>query len=136
VHAKASTKCPYLTLESPHHQRQGCQSATREIPNHRAATRTVAGADNLLSIDILPVLPEASPCMPQKADLSKSEPARHRFLKPIHNVKDGALPGSYITDTPMAHRKLVIFIPGDMYRPRPRETRRKLVEPIGIEPMT
>jgi hypothetical protein len=24
VHAKASTKCPYLTLENPHHQRQHC----------------------------------------------------------------------------------------------------------------
>ena len=24
VHAKASTKCSYLTLENPHHQRQAC----------------------------------------------------------------------------------------------------------------
>jgi hypothetical protein len=135
VHAKASTKCPYLTLESPHHQRQGCQPAPREIPNRRAATQTVAGADNLLSIDILPVLPEPSPSPPQEVNLSKPEPARHRFLKPIHNVKDGAEAPRFAA-AHMHNRKLVIFIPGDMYRPRPRKMRRKLVEPIGIEPMT
>ena len=27
VHAKASTKCSYLTLENPHHQRQACIKA-------------------------------------------------------------------------------------------------------------
>jgi hypothetical protein len=36
VHAKASTNCPYLTLESPHHQRQ------HWIDAHRAATRNSA----------------------------------------------------------------------------------------------
>src|SRR3546814_14195737 len=30
VHAKASTKCPYLTLENPHHQQQHCQRITRQ----------------------------------------------------------------------------------------------------------
>lgn len=36
VHAKASTNCPYLTLESPHHQRQ------HWIDAHRATTRNSA----------------------------------------------------------------------------------------------
>src|SRR3546814_3663978 len=41
VHAKASTKCPYLTLENPHHQQQHCQrlSANRAASRHACMSR-------------------------------------------------------------------------------------------------
>jgi hypothetical protein len=47
-------------------------------------------------------------------------PPRHRFLEPIHNVKEGFRPASARSKA----REYLVFIPGE------------LVEPIGIEPMT
>ena len=38
MHAKASTKCPYLTLKNPHHQRQHCAlecSSVDDVRHHR-----------------------------------------------------------------------------------------------------
>jgi hypothetical protein len=39
VHAKASTKCPYLTLENPHHQRQHCVFQHKVAPDRTAIKR-------------------------------------------------------------------------------------------------
>ena len=47
-------------------------------------------------------------------------PSRHRFLEPIHNVKEELLEPHIGART----RQPLVFIPG------------KMVEPIGIEPMT
>src|SRR3954471_23509697 len=42
VYAKASTNCPYLTLENPHHQRQIWNSVSLEC---RAPSRGLAGLE-------------------------------------------------------------------------------------------
>ena len=55
-------------------------------------------------------------------------PSRHRFLKPIHNVKEG--PNAPLTALESAD--LVLFISGYMAS----VTANAVVEPIGIEPMT
>ncbi len=43
VHAKASTNCPYLTLESPHHQRQHWISLPTDTKLGRAVSRGCFG---------------------------------------------------------------------------------------------
>jgi hypothetical protein len=50
VHAKASTNCPYLTLESPRHQRQRWIGLTTDTKLGRAASRGSIGMDDNLSL--------------------------------------------------------------------------------------
>ncbi|MCG7350067.1 hypothetical protein, partial [Sphingomonas sp. ACRSK] len=50
VHAKASTNCPYLTLESPHHQRQHWISPKADTKLGRAVLRGMLGVDVNLSL--------------------------------------------------------------------------------------
>jgi hypothetical protein len=86
VHAKASTKRPYLTLESPHHQRQlwARSAENRETGTKlgRAEQRGSVGVVVNLSLD----------CSAQifRQRLPKIHASRHRFEKPIHNVKDAS----------------------------------------------
>ena len=56
VHAKASTNCPYLTLESPHHQRQRW-AFLAEHQLGRAALRQITDVDdyNLSQILVIEV---------------------------------------------------------------------------------
>jgi hypothetical protein len=84
VHAKASTNCPYLTLENPHHQRQFWNSrrcGAGRLHKAPVAARTEARATTQLDKDLM--VGTRSP----KATM----PPRHRFLEPIHNVKDGGI---------------------------------------------
>ncbi len=46
VHAKASTNCPYLTLESPHHQRHHWVPPKRSPTRQSSASRSLSGADD------------------------------------------------------------------------------------------
>ena len=74
----------------------------------------------------------------------KPKPSRHRFEKPIHNVKKLAAPGS--RDTAAWQRISVLhhLDNGGAIRKAfqrldpqgPPSFRRRMVEPIGIEPMT
>ena len=97
----------------------------REIPNRRAATRTVAGADNLLSIEYL---------TRSRLRLARPQPKRscpRRNPKPLaasisktHSQCQRRNPLGFLhCEYAQWHtRKLVIFIPGDMYLPQPRIT--------------
>src|SRR3546814_6603427 len=48
VHAKAFTKCPYLTLESPHHQRQRWAMLTKSA--RHSASRSEEHTSELQSL--------------------------------------------------------------------------------------
>ncbi len=50
VHAKASTNCPYLTLESPHHQRQHWIGLSTDTKLGRAACVAFLGVVKILSL--------------------------------------------------------------------------------------
>jgi hypothetical protein len=108
VHAKASTKCPYLTLENPHHQRHHC----RWPCGHQTIT---------VSVSARPKAERLTPGTYLIGLYTRRERPTASFKKPIHNVKEitkaADLPGKLVTS---------FWMP----------TYSKLVEPIGIEPMT
>ena len=108
VHAKASTNCPYLTLESPHHQRQHWMDLAAHTKLGRAVmrgfTRRNRERSRPLDADDLNLscirahdrsgqTRSRHPCSgfrPRRCR-RKPKPSRHRFEKPIHNVKKQAL---------------------------------------------
>ena len=114
VHAKASTKCPYLTLENPHHQRQHCLLQC-------AASTAIWGYSLSIVINLNAYVSQLD--QHQSANPAKSRYVPHRFLEPIYNVKDGAV------SAPLhgQGRKLDVFIPGKSLdsapsvAPQPRE---------------
>ena len=102
VHAKASTNCPYLTLENPHHQRQFWNSrrcGAGRLHKAPVAARTEVRTTTQLDKDLM--VGTRSP----KATM----PPRHRFLEPIHNVKDGGK-GPRIRGR---SREMLVFIAGN-----------------------
>lgn len=100
VCAKASTKCPYLTLESPHHQRQHWIGPKTDTKLGRAVCRSILVwmfiSQPCLEAPHLSGQPDGTCCfrfVPALASSTvrrpplKPTPSRHRFEKPIHNVK-------------------------------------------------
>jgi hypothetical protein len=71
----------------------------------------------------------------------KPTPSRHRFEKPIHNVKKLQGPWARIL---LKDQQISVLHHSDIWLARRRPTgfsacaakRQRLVEPIGIEPMT
>jgi hypothetical protein len=76
VHAKASTKCPYLTLENPHHQRHHCQ---KQVKRGQYGLQTISIVSCYIGTP-QGGTPDANP--------------RHRSKKPIHNVKKKRRPNA------------------------------------------
>ena len=105
VYAKASTNCPYLTLENPHHHRQSCLHDRRRSKGgwsfHLRPPESDRDAqlDNLMCKSVIRTHEELA-CR-----------SRHRFLEPIHNVKEVETNVS----PPRANPgwKLFVFISGD-----------------------
>jgi hypothetical protein len=97
VCAKASTNCPYLTLESPHHQRQHWIGPKTDTKLGRAVCRSILVwmfiSQPCLEAPHLSGQPDGDLLLPicSGARFSSEEPnqtpSRHRFEKPIHNVK-------------------------------------------------
>ncbi len=105
VCAKASTNCPYLTLESPHHQRHHWVPPKRSPTRQSSARWPLSGADdyNLSQIilyddvDIWSLEPlvqiadaEALTNCRSNPRLQNRAPHGIDFKKPIHNVKYGS----------------------------------------------
>ena len=85
VYAKASTNCPYLTLENPHHHRQRClHDSGRHNGGLVLLIRTDSTFVRTTQLDNHYVANDA------RARMLECRP-RHRFLEPIYNVKDEAL---------------------------------------------
>ena len=53
VCAKASTNCPYLTLESPHHQRQRWATGQTGPPTRQSSASRYLGVDDLISAKLV-----------------------------------------------------------------------------------
>ena len=84
VYAKASTNCPYLTLENPHHHRQACLAGSPSIYRWFGFVRI----DHPRQV-IKPTQLD-NHCCDLIDRLYVDRQPRHRFLEPIHNVKDEA----------------------------------------------
>jgi hypothetical protein len=110
VHAKASTNCPYLTLESPHHQRQrwiGSPAHQSDTLMGTRGTDTKLGRAACVVCSVWMInLSHYLDARSERSNLIvssdvpasvtalqlKPKPSRHRFEKPIHNVKKPAIP--------------------------------------------
>ena len=97
VHAKASTRCSYLTLENPHHHQQACITLAmyqvRTISQPDRTTHRLAEA-----MRPLPIMCVAC----SHSDRNRRYDAtRHRSKKPIHNVKEARHTRQY--QTTLAH---------------------------------
>ncbi len=104
-------------LYAPRHPRIALTSRLRvRTTNDRAETPAPLGADNLLSIVIAVETRTAAAGLRLRR---MNRASRHRFLEPIHNVKDRS-------DDPTAPEGADRF----------SHNHWKVVEPIGIEPMT
>lgn len=91
VHAKASTNCPYLTLESPHHQRQHWIDVLGTTTRN-SAEQCIAVCIGVVENRSAFVVMNASSSVTQQALQPVALPfrtnaSRHRFEKTIHNVK-------------------------------------------------
>ena len=139
VYAKASTNCPYLTLENPHHHRQSCLHDRRRSKRWVVFSSTARpeGANRDAQLDNLYL------CSIIRTHEELACRSRHRFLEPIHNVKEVETNVSPPWANP--RWKLFVFISGDegadsrfgpFVKAKQRRIKRTLVEPIGIEPMT
>src|SRR5690606_18838094 len=74
-HAKASTKCSYLTLENPHHQRQACIKTCRS----KMVWRIISARFTSVSAALPPLSTSALQLKPK---IDRHAP-RHRFKNPF-----------------------------------------------------
>ncbi len=105
VCAKASTNCPYLTLESPHHQRHHWVPPKRSPTRQSSARWPLSGADDynlsqiilyddvdIWSLEPLVQIADAEALTNRRSNPRLQNRAPHGidFKKPIHNVKYGS----------------------------------------------
>ena len=102
VHAKASTNCPYLTLESPHHQRQHWIDLTIDTKLGRAVSRGLFGVVEISALIVMTADPFRS-----TSALRPALPIPNRRLTAIDlknpftmsNIGSGALTPSHLVST-------------------------------------
>ena len=119
VYAKASTNCPYLTLENPHHHRQACLHYTASNCRRSGLSsdryKTSGRARDPAGLGALWISQLDNHCCDLIDRLNVDRQPRHRFLEPIHNVKDGA-------EAPTAaNHGSGFFIPGKSLPPLRRQ---------------
>lgn len=148
VHAKAFTRCPYLTLESPHHQRQYWVAF---VESFRVVIKL---SQIILCVQHLIDFPDASLRKHQKTNPMSP---RHRLKNPFTMSKrlalraiSPALAGKPLSSsTRVSVADHLIGAPTNRRFARPNGRRclcsghpikepfaKQMVEPIGIEPMT
>ena len=149
VHAKASTKCSYLTLENPHHQRQPCIEVALSNPcGAHSPKENAYRCGRLISARFTSVCC-ASSCAHY---VSRHDAPRHRLKNPFTMSKkcraDPRVTGLSRPEplsSSLEYKRL--SIPSALSQRWPGLFARRgnkflipleqaLVEPIGIEPMT
>ena len=110
VHAKASTKCSYLTLENPHHQQQPCMSCVvLGADDNLSQIAPISLWSNQILINFSSVVTQS--CLRVVCHHTHNAP-RHRLKTHSQCQRSGQIPHASVKDK--SKTEIRVFISGEI----------------------